>query len=262
MSRITRWLRSHKLIPSRNFGHLRYVSSGRLCTEKIGGKDFRIADGPTFCASYREIFVDELYRFRAATPAPRIVDCGANCGVSVLYFKTLYPQAKIVAVEADPQIFRTLEWNVAQRGWSDVTLVNKAVAAGSGTVTFHCQGADSGRIHPLDSAIETCSVPVVELDELLDEPTDLLKIDIEGAEAAAIAACQRLEAVSNLFVEYHSFADTAQSLHTILEKLAANGFRYYLQNQFCARRPLVDDECHLGMDLQVNVFAKRVGRGR
>jgi len=261
MSRLTRWLRSHKLIKSNHFEHLRYVPSGRLCTENIGGKDFRIVDGPTFCACYREIFIEELYRFRATTPAPRIVDCGANCGVSVLYFKTLYPQARIVAVEADPHIFRTLEWNIAQRGWSDVTLVNKAVSAGSGTVTFHCHGTDVGRIHPLDGAVETCSVPIVELDELLTEPVDLLKIDVEGAEAAAIAACQRLDVVSHLIVEYHSFADTEQSLHALLEKLAANGFRYYLQTQFCARRPLIDDDCCFGMDLQVNVYAKRAGAG-
>lgn len=258
MSRLTRWMRSHRLIKSSGYGHLRGVPSRQPCTERIADRDFRIADGPTFCASYQEIFVDQLYRFRAATPAPRIVDCGANCGLSLLYFKTLYPRARMVAVEADPDIYQTLAWNVAQREWSDVSLLNKAVAVGCTEVTFHRQGADAGRIHPLSGAVGTCRVPVVDLDQLLTEPTDLLKIDIEGAETEALAACRRLDLVANLFVEYHSFADTEQSLHEILAKLAASGFRYYIQTQVCAQRPLVENDCYFGMDLQVNVFAKRV----
>ncbi len=258
MSRLSRWLRSNRIVKTDGFEYLRYSPSGRQHVEQIGGRDFRIDDGPTFCASYQEIFTDEVYRFRSATPAPRIVDCGANCGLSVLYFKTLYPRAQIVAVEADPEIYRTLEWNVAQWNWSDVTLLNKAVATGGSDVTFYREGADAGRIHPLPGALAACRVPVVELDQLLTEPTELLKIDIEGAETDVLAACERLDMVSQLFVEYHSFVDAEQSLHIVLEKLSAAGFRYYLHTQFCPRQPLCEDRCHIGMDLQMNVFAKRV----
>ncbi len=69
----------------------------------------------------------------------------------------------------------------------------------------------------------------------------------------------RLDAARQLFIEYHSFADTEQSLHVLLQRLAESGFRYYLQTQFCPRRPLVENDRHLGMDLQINVFAKRAG---
>jgi hypothetical protein len=44
----------------------------------------------------------------------------------------------------------------------------------------------------------------------------------------------------------------------LLAKLADSGFRYKVQTQYCPARPLVDDDCHLGMDLQLNIFAKRV----
>ena len=257
MSRLTRWMRSHGIVKTPQEEDLRLLPTGQPGITQVGGEDYRFVDGATFCASYDEIFGDEIYRFCAATPAPRIVDCGANCGLSVLYFKTLYPRSRIVAVEADPDIFDTLTWNVTQRGWSDVALVNKAVAVGCDEVTFHRQGADAGRIHPLRGAVGTCSVPVVELDELLSEPTDLLKIDIEGAETEVLAGCRRLDMVSMLFVEYHSFVDTEQSLHAVLAKLAASGFRYYMWTQVCARRPLAESKDFLGMDLQVNVFAKR-----
>jgi len=272
MSRLTRWLRSRRGVPDPYapppdpnapppdpYEHLLYVPRYELCTVELAGGEFRLPDGASFYASHGEIFRDEIYRFPATDRAPRIVDCGANCGIGVVYFKSLYPQARIIAVEADPEIFELLKWNVARRGYADVALLNKAVAVGSEPVTFHRDGADAGRIHRLDRAKGQCTVPVVELDELLREPVDLLKIDIEGAETGVVCACTRLDAAEHVFLEYHSFADAPQSLHQVLDKLATSGFRYYLRTQFCPQRPLVEDDCYLGMDLQVNVFAKRIG---
>jgi FkbM family methyltransferase len=257
MSRLTRWLRALKATRPTPYEHLRRAPRYEPQSIQLCGREFRVADGPSFCANYKEIFQDELYRFRASTAAPRIVDCGANCGLSVLYFKKLYPRARITAVEADPHIFSILRANVAHHHLTDMTLLNKAVAVGRETVVFHCQGADAGRIHTLPTAREQCTVPAVEIDELLAEPVDLLKIDIEGAESEAICASQRLGAAAQIFCEYHSFADSPQLLHSLLAKLSASGFRYYLHTQFCARRPLIESNCQLGMDLQINVFAKR-----
>src|SRR5262245_45483539 len=44
-----------------------------------------------------EIFVNAEYEFSSANVCPRIVDCGANIGMSVLFFKALYPDAEILA---------------------------------------------------------------------------------------------------------------------------------------------------------------------
>ena len=38
-----------------------------------------------------EVFLGRPYYFRSHTSAPVIIDCGANIGVSVLYFKKLFP---------------------------------------------------------------------------------------------------------------------------------------------------------------------------
>jgi len=101
------------------------------------------------------------------------------------------------------------------------------------------------------------TLPAISLDRLLVDSVDLLKMDIEGAETDVLLHSRRLNRVSQLMVEYHSFADTAQSLDSLLNTLASAGFRYYLQTQLCPRRPLVETACHLGMDLQLNIFAKR-----
>src|SRR5262249_6049522 len=151
---------------------------------------------------------------------PLIVDCGANCGVSVVYFKHLFPAAKIIAVEADPEIFALLQWNVSSRGLSDVTLINRVVAEGSEPVAFHREGADAGRIHSMANAKAILTLPAISLDRLLVDSVDLLKMDIEGAETDVLLHSRRLNRVSQLMVEYHSFADTAQSLDSLLNTLA------------------------------------------
>jgi len=86
---------------------------------------------------------------------------------------------------------------------------------------------------------------------------DFLKMDIEGSESAALRACTKLSMVRNLFVEYHSFAIAPQDLGDVLNKLRDSGFRYYIRHGFCPRAPFVRQESNLGMDLQLNIFAKR-----
>ena len=262
MSRLSRWFRSRRSppAPATPYEHLLAAPRFQVRTETVLGEPFQIPDSLSFYYSYREIFVDQLYQFRANCPKPLIVDGGANCGLSVVYFKQLFPEARVIAVEADPHLFALLEENISRFKLTDVTLINKAIAIGASEVTFHREGANAGRIHTLDEAVETVTVPVVSLDDLLIEPVEFLKLDIEGAESEAICASQRLGAVSQFMIEYHSFADVPQSLPNLLNKLGESGCRYRLQTQYCPKMPLVDETCHLGMDFQLNIFAKRVDR--
>ena len=224
------------------------------------GQPFVVPDGVSFSESYEEIFVQEIYRFEPTRPRPRIVDCGANIGTSVLYFKRVYPDARITAVEADPEIFRVLQQNLAPHRLSDVVLMNRALSDKAEPVTFHVEGADAGRIHPLDQESDTIRVEGVVLDDLLDEAVDFLKVDVEGAETDAICAARHLDRAASMFVEYHSFVDAPQSLPRLLSALTDVGFRYAIRTQYCSRQPLLEREDHLGMDLQLNVFAFRPER--
>ena len=113
------------------------------------GREFHIADSVSFFWNYQDIFVKDIYRFVTSRQTPYILDCGANSGLSVVYFKTLFPESEIVALEPDPKVFRLLERNVKVRGLDRVTLMEKAVAGSSGRVAFFREGADGG---PLPSA--------------------------------------------------------------------------------------------------------------
>lgn len=68
---------------------------------KFDGFKFEIADNLSFLFQYKEIFVDEYYKFKSDNESPVIYDCGSNVGTSCAYFKMIYPNSKIKAFEAE-----------------------------------------------------------------------------------------------------------------------------------------------------------------
>lgn len=71
----------------------------------------------------REIFTDGIYQFQTTNPKPLIIDLGAEEGVSTLFLKQSYPQAKIVCFETNANACALLEKNIKANKISDVTLV-------------------------------------------------------------------------------------------------------------------------------------------
>ena len=225
------------------------------------GVPLRYADSGSLISGYRQIFEGDLYRFEPRRSPPRIIDCGANVGLSILYFKRLLPAASIVAFEPDPAIFEILSWNCRTWGFDDVELRREAVWSGAGNAEFWAEGADAGRLvasgGPLAHGAAT-SVPTFRLRDLLEEPVDLLKLDVEGAEGTVLRDCaDRLGRVDRAFVEYHSFAGREQELDAILATLRTAGFRVHLQPELVSRRPFVDPKDSGGMDQRLNLFAYR-----
>lgn len=230
----------------------RYVPT----TTTFFGKPFAMVDACTFLAGSEEIFGAGIYEFRSEAARPRILDCGANIGLSVLYFKTIHPGARVVAFEPDPAIFRVLEANVASFGLRDVELRQAAVWTENGSIEFKPEGGFSGRILP--GAAGAVGVPSVRLRDWLDEPVDFLKIDIEGAEMDVLSDCaDRLDNVKRLFIEYHAECGRPQRLDEMLAMVRRAGFRYQIHEAYVARKPFLERPPMMGMDLQLNLFCFR-----
>jgi len=209
---------------------------------------------------YKSIFINESYGFRADKPNPLIIDCGANIGLSVLYFKNLYPDSVIKAFEPDKKIFKILKLNTNNFNLSNVSIVNKGVWTKNGDADFLPDGADGGKIVAGNPGKSLGKVKVIRLKNLLEEEeVDLLKIDIEGAEIDVLSDCRKnLSGVKLLFVEYHSFISHEQRLDELLNILSEAGFKYYIDGIGASpKSPFLKQPENGGFDLQLNIYAHR-----
>ncbi|QQE66074.1 hypothetical protein GFS31_27700 [Leptolyngbya sp. BL0902] len=208
---------------------------------------------------FDEIFKKEIYKFCSNSDRPFIIDCGANIGLSIIYFKRLFPNSEILAFEPDRSIFRILEKNISSFDFSGVKLLNQAVWDSATHLEFMSEGADGGRVVETDlKNLKKYQVEAIRIKDFLTKPVDLLKVDIEGAETTVIQDCkERLHYVKNLFIEYHSFVNSPQTLHAITQILADSGFRIHLHPSFSSPHPFIERLAASGMDMQVNIFAFR-----
>lgn len=225
----------------------------------VNGLDLTIADAASFLSAYEEIFVQKIYAFPFDGDSPSILDLGANIGLSVLFFKQLYPKAKITAFEADPNIFKYLEHNVHGNGYADVELLNLAAWNVNTTLQFHSEGADGGRVGALTHDVEQIPVNAVDMQEYLQgKKIDFLKMDIEGAEEQVLPACMEyLPEIRFIFIEYHSSEGKKQYLHQLTTLLTNAGFRLHIHSIQGSPSPFMEIRTNTGFDLQLNIFGWR-----
>ncbi|PIZ54184.1 FkbM family methyltransferase [Candidatus Uhrbacteria bacterium CG_4_10_14_0_2_um_filter_41_21] len=224
---------------------------GFLCT---------VADKSSFLYMHEEISEKEIYRFACTTEKPFIIDCGSNIGLSVIYFKKLFPTAEIIAFEPDPNIYNILQKNIAAaKIATDVTVVQACLGDSDKKIKFYSDGADGGSITSSDVSTRTIEVPQQRLDTYVNKPVDFLKMDIEGSEYTVLQnIVPKLHLIDKIFIEYHSFVDQEQNLDNILSILKGAGFRYYIEHVgIRSNHVYIHQESYHGMDLQINIYGYR-----
>jgi FkbM family methyltransferase len=223
------------------------------------GPSIEVLDARSFLDKKSELFDQEQYRFVAAGDSPRILDCGAGIGLCVFYFKKLYPQSEITAFEPDPQVYEILKRNCESWGAKDVRLIPKAVWNCESTVTFSRERAFPGRISQRTVGDDLFQVQACRLRDHLTGKTDLLRLNIEGAEVDVLLDCaDLLGQVQNLIVDYHSFLDRPQRLDCLIGLLSKAGFRFHFRATSHSWSPLLYREPLNGMDSKLHIFAYRV----
>ena len=162
--------------------------------------------------------------FNSETKCPRILDCGANIGISVLNYKRHYPDARITVFEPDPHIAPVLRRNLRTNNAADVEVIEGAVWTSDGKADFFCEGAEgSSLVHRVAS--QPVQVETVDLRRFLSDKIDLLKMDIEGAECKVIPAiADKLTLVRNLIVECHIANSDINPFSDLLRALGSSGF--------------------------------------
>lgn len=186
--------------------------------------------GANFSTIIREVFLLGDYYFKSSTPAPYIVDCGANIGISSLYFKSLYPQATILAVEPSPKNMSFVKQNIEVNKLSGITLLEAAASDNEGTISFwehaHKPGGSTTMKAVYESKVKESfkeyKVPAVKLSKHLPWKVDLLKMDVEGAEGSILKELSEsgsLSKIDRIIMEYHDNAENTSNNLTDIIKL-------------------------------------------
>jgi FkbM family methyltransferase len=146
---------------------------------------------------------------RLALQNPLIVDVGANSGQSIASFKHIFPDSRIESFEANPFFFPVL--NVVKSWYSNVVVHNFGLGSEEGTLDFHVPIVDGKPILQEGSTrrdyfennwvierlgrygrqleFDVFPVEIRRGDQLLiDQPVDIVKIDVEGAELDVLSS--------------------------------------------------------------------------
>lgn len=219
------------------------LPENRRNTEKVHGFRIYFPSYSTFCFLFECIFLRREYDFKCDKESPFVIDCGSNIGMSVIWFKWRYPEARIIAFEPDEQAFAHLSNNVRINNLSSVELHQKAVGCRDEQRVFHIDIDDpaslgmslSKRLYENSSRkVGETTVECVRLSSFLDGPVDILKLDVEGAEYEVLSELHekgKLSDIREVFIEYHyNESNPENSLVEILQMLKANGYRYIIDS--------------------------------
>ena len=206
-------------------------------TADVVGYKTRFCSFHSLAYLFEEIFIDQQYHFEIRKTNPFIVDCGSNIGMSILYFKMIYPDCEILAFEPEERAFACLATNIAANGLHSVQLNQKALTSKEGQIALFTDPDDPGSLRAStvrepDTKQEQ-QVQGTRLSPYIDRQVDFLKIDVEGAEAALLedlAAEGKLTQIREMVLEFHHHIDPGSDfLSHVFLLLERGGFGYQVR---------------------------------
>ena len=171
-----------------------------------------------------------------------VVDIGAHIGYyTLLAARLVGEQGKVFAFEPAPDNFALLWKNVNANGYTNVTLVQKAVSNRAGIAQLLLSSENPGHHQICNSCadgnfVEVEAITLEEFFEDKDHRFDVIKVDAEGAEMAILQGLARILENNGKLVYFTEFYPEAilsfgHSPEDYLKQLSDYGFTIYLINE-------------------------------
>jgi len=218
-----------------NFKRLTLAKITNLKSEKILGYKVFFFDYSSFCQLFYEIFFKNEYYFKSKDSEPIILDAGSSIGMSVIFFKWLYPNSRITAFEPDKETFDILSKNIVVNNFEKVQAHNLALSDKEGEVDFYKDNKNPGMLSMsmFSKRLPTSEKSMVQSDlfsKYVGEKVDFVKMDIEGAEFEVLddlCLTKKIKNIKEIIVEFHHNIDMNDpKLAKTLRKFEESDFSY------------------------------------
>ncbi len=178
---------------------------------------------------FDQIFVARGYDVKIPFEVKNIIDCGANIGLSAVYFLKKFPGSAIVAIEPDTENFEMIKRNTEhyplitsmKRGvWDKECYLNIKMHNRTDSWSFETEEVPI----PDANSVHSITIDVV-MKQMGWEQVDILKIDIEGAEKKLFSGdvSKWLSKVKAIFIELHEGLQPGVT-HLFNEVMKAHNF--------------------------------------
>ncbi len=222
---------------------------------------------------FYETFERTLF-LRLVKPGMTVLDVGANIGIfTALAASRVGKGGAVFSFEPGPENFALLQETVRLNGFDNVVARQAAVADQPGTLRLYLSELNmvDHRIYDADESRPSVEVETVTVDEALAaqgaKRVDVLKIDIQGAEAKAFAGMSRTLADNpnlRILAEFWPWGlrRCGGDPHALLEKFRALGFRIHVLDARRDRlREITDDAELLASETETDYFNLYLQRG-
>jgi FkbM family methyltransferase len=226
---------------------------------RIGGSDWQVLTGIFFARDYADPTVTHERALRswydaqiAAGYRMVVIDCGANIGLSAIWYAVTFPEALIYAIEPEPENFALLQHNAAP--YPNITPIQAAVMGRPARVALRNVSDEPWAWQTEE--VEDGGMQAVTMPQLLGRDAGALpfivKIDVEGAEVSIFSGDDGWAASVPLIVcETHDeiipWGATAHAVFASLTRLGVRDFVQRGENTFCYSHALL----HPAAPLQV-----------
>jgi FkbM family methyltransferase len=201
------------------------------------GEEVLLRGGTSDVLVFRELFLENCYRgaieaIRLSDDRLRILDCGANIGLFAVLCARSFVSPSLVCVEPDPGNLEMLQTNIAKLR-VDVTTVPAFLGGCNGLgYLYDCGDGEWGFKLSRTPVAGVQPASILDIPSLMKlagwEKIDLLKMDIEGAEAEVFANNESwIDFVDSMIVEIHG----GYSMDRFIGDISRTGRRWKLNHK-------------------------------
>ena len=214
-----------------------YTAATRIKPSVVKKERFRVESFEPLFVNYEQFFTDKIYEsfFDQIENLDNIVDIGANVGLfTELALRKGAKKVKSVEInDVAIDIFKSLHSEK-----ENVELITNAVSKGDGEIEIFINPENSlvssVFSNHTDNLVNSKVIKTIGLNDLITDKTNLVKIDVEGAEFDIFdgSSIETIQKIDFILMEFHeNFGGILRD--KILSKLEEAGFTYDIYQDDC-----------------------------